>query len=564
MTEIGYPQFFMTEAMIKGESRMPATCSDCHLGDPTASSLPAAHKGLLSVKVADSKFRVRERGALNTAEREAWRELAPSGENRATQLLPKIEADGRLKDLGDYNLVLWQDKNPETLAFNPVIAEKTCGRCHEGVVGKFLKSPMGGAEGGHVQSQYRAWTGPAGPQSCGLWTGPLAQPAQERFTDVNQIYYNAHSTAPISEKTAFNNQRTCNRCHVGCLDCHLDISRKEGGEARTTAHTFVKKPAALACYGGGRGFICHAGPLERRRGDGFISGEFTQAAKKGRLLLKERPDVHYLKGIVCVDCHEPNNDGGAHADLRRNVSCGKCHAATVAAHAAGPHKNVDCAACHTSLIGGYAFNFWTAVGSGSNSNPIKRIQDYLVDAIPPLLVKNPKGAWIPVHVVPHTSGNVRADEVKLSGQLVFRDRPYAGIDRRYFSNDSYAITGLVKDPDANDHDIMVWLNLDRVAHATGKSRGCIDCHASRVQRIEVPFEGGSYKDLGDGKYTIVADEKGLRVTGFKGPGGETVPKELVPFRDKWHLGGDFRLPAIRDVALYGKLEAAYKKGTFSH
>jgi len=558
MTALGYQEFFMPDSLVREQTKMPAVCSDCHLGNPDEPSQNSAHQGLLSLKIADAKFTVLSREDMKPADRESWSRLTPAGDNRATQLLPKKIVDGRVRDNPDYNLLLWQDKNPGTFAFNPVLAEKACGKCHEGIVQKFLKSPMGGARGAHAQSQYRSWTGPAGPQSCGIWTGTLSQPQQERFTDESMRYYNAHSTMPVSEKTAFNNQRNCNKCHVGCLDCHLDVSTKN------SSHIFVKKPSALSCYGGGKAFICHAGPLERRRGDGYLRGEFTQAAGKGKQLLKDRPDIHAQRGLVCVDCHTPNQDTDSHADLRRDASCTKCHAKVVRAHDTGPHKKVDCAACHTTLIGGYAFNFWSAVGPEGNENPITRIQDYQVEAVRPLLIRNPKGSWIPVHLVPHTSGNIKADEVTLSKRLIFRNRPDVQIDRRYFSNDSYAITGLVRNIDGRDHDTMVWFNLDRVAHATGKSRSCDDCHASATQRIVTGFEGGSYKDLDDGQYTIIADKKGLRITDFKDTKTGAIPKDLLPLKDKWSLEGDFSLPAIRNKSLYRKMEAAYKKETFSH
>lgn len=564
MTGLGYPQFFMPGAVVREQTHMPAACADCHLGDPGDPSKSGAHKGLLTAKLADAKFKVVPRAGLKPEDRAAWDRLSPAGANRATQLLPKKTVDGKVRDHPDYNLLLWQDKNPETYAFNPVLAEKTCGKCHEGIVQRFLKSPMGGAAGGHVQSQYRAWTDPSGPQSCGLWTGEPAQPEQAGFTDKNRLHYNAHTTLPLTEKMAHNNQRTCNKCHVGCLDCHLEVGQKDSSGGAGSTHTFVKRPSALSCYGGGKAFICHAGPLERRRGDGYLRGEFTQAAKKGKSLLKDQPDIHASKGLSCIDCHVPNKHTDAHADLRRDVSCGRCHDKAVRANAAGPHRHLDCAACHTALIGGYAFNFWSAVGEEGQENPLTRIQDYQVEAVRPLLVKNPGGSWIPVHLVPHTSGNVKADEVTLSKKLIFRNRPDVNLDRRYFSNDSYAITGLVSNIDRKDRNLMVWFNLDRVAHATGKARSCDDCHASTTQTIVTRFEGGSYKDLEDGEYTIIADKKGLRVTNFKDPETGGVPKDLLPLKDSWSLSGDFSLPPIKNRALYRRLEAAYRRGAFRH
>jgi hypothetical protein len=248
------------------------------------------------------------------------------------------------------------------------------------------------------------------------------------------------------------------------------------------------------------------------------------------------------------------------------VNCGKCHAAVVGSHKRGPHRKVDCAACHTPLIGGYAFNFWTLTEDERGKNPITRLQGYLVDAMSPVLVRGRNGVWIPVHVVPHTSGNVKASEVKLSRRLMSRNRPDSVIDRRYISNDFYAVTGLVKNLDDKDRDTLVWLNIDRVAHGTGKSRGCESCHGSKDQKVVVGFEasGETYKDVEDGQYTIVADGKGLRVTDFRGPDGGPMAKGLGPFHDKWSLKGNFALPGIKHTQRYERIRKAYRDGMFTH
>jgi hypothetical protein len=503
------------------------------------------------------------RSAMLPEEARDWPDLGPRGDNRATQLSPKRLYDDALRDNPEFKTIIYHDKNSSTLAFNPGIAEKTCGKCHEEIVKSFLKSPMGGETAAHTQSQYRTWTGKTGPQSCGLWMGVLSKPDQDRFLDENIRNYNAHATMVLSEQDGHNSQRTCNQCHVGCLDCHFDVRSKSADNPGDGPHTFMKKPAPLACYGGGRSFSCHAGPLERRRGDGYIRAEFSQASAEGTALLKDRTDIHMWKNVACVDCHEPNKETGHHADLRRDVSCGKCHAPVVQAHKKGLHRKVDCAACHTALIGGYAFNFWSAVGPKGKEHPLTRIQDYLTGATTPLLIKNPKGIWIPVHVVPHLSGNVKAREVKISKKLLFRNRPDADVARRYVSNDSFAITGLVKNLDARDHDAMVWLNIDRVAHGTGKARTCESCHAATTQSIEVAFEGGSYKDVENGRYTIIADAKGLRVVDFKDENG-ALPDGLAPLKDLWGLKGNFSLPGLKDRKNYERLQKEYERGAFAH
>jgi hypothetical protein len=567
MQQLGHPQFTVTRNDLESQTKMPGTsCESCHLGNPGAEGKEEAHKGLLALKVVGAKWEIFARRSLDRGDLAEWPSLEPRGASRSTQLGPKVRVGNVLKENPKYKLIIYHDKNSETLAFNPAVAEKTCGVCHRHIVQSFLKSPMGGGKGAHTQSQYRAWTGPTGPQSCGVWIGALAAPDQDRFTDENRTYFNNRSSLPIGEKAAGNVQRTCNQCHVGCLDCHYSPGKKGGPDSASGTHAFVRKPPALACYGGGRSLGCHASPLERRRGDGYFRSEFTQTASDGEGLLKTASDVHMLRGLACVDCHEPNRKSAHHGDLRRQVQCSKCHASVVAAHKKGPHRTVDCSSCHTALIGGYAFNFWTATTVAGDTNPITRLQGYLVSPMPPVILKNPKGLWIPVHVVPHTSGNVRSGDVKLSKKLLFRNRPDVVIERRYFSNDSFAVTGLAKNVDDNDRDTLAWLNVDRVAHGIGKSRNCGSCHASPSQKITVKFEasGETYKDVEDGSYTILVDQRGLRVTAFAGPDSGPTAEGLLPFMDKWTLPGDFSLPKMRDRGRYERLKSDYEKGLFVH
>ena len=538
MAALGYPHFTMIVSAVQAQTKMSADCTDCHMGNPAAIDKDRAHEGLLTVRaVKDRTWEGVVRGMMKSPELNFWQTLEPRGENRADALLPKLSYDGVLRNNPDFKLIIWHDRNAETLAFNPVLAEKTCGKCHEDIVKSYLRSPMGGGKNAHTQSQYTTWTGAAGPQSCGLWNGKLAEPQQASFTSENVILFNQHSTMNLNDKTAFDNQRRCNQCHVGCLDCHYSPQKTDAEDPRKGQHTFIKKPGPVTCYGGGKSFSCHAGPLERRRGDGFIRAEFTQASDEGKKILKNMPDIHMQKGIYCVDCHEPNKKSGIHADLQRQVDCAKCHAKVVTAHKKGPHRKVDCASCHTTLIGGYAFNFWSAVGPKGKENPLTRIQDYLVGAVTPLIVKNPKGTWIPVHIVPHTSGNINADEVVLSTKLIFRNSPDVHIDRLYFSNDAFAITGLVRNLDDKDHDTMVWLNADRVAHATGKSRSCGSCHDSIDAEDRDPVQRGLLQRCGRGQVHHCCRRKELEVVFPAGTEANPLPEGLVPFKDKWTVAG---------------------------
>jgi len=467
MKEYGYPLLAVSPEEIRAQVRMPASCTDCHKGNPLAPAKEDAHLGAVGIKSSPWIF-------------------------------------------------------PYTSD-----TEAACRKCHTGIALSFLKSPMGGGKRAHTRSQYLTWTGPAGPHGCGLW----------------------------------NSQKDCSQCHVGCLDCHYSPGLKLPGNPAVGPHTFSKRPSSVSCYGGASG--CHADALEKRRGDGYLREGLTRATAKGLEILNDNKDIHMLKNISCSACHQPNRRTKHHGDMTRLVNCARCHEKTVAAHAKGPHKKVDCASCHVSFIGGNALTFHTA-GDVAAGTPETRLSDYVSDAVAPLLVKGPKGVWLPVHIVPHITENLKADGIRLSSRLLFRNIPQVMIERRYPSNDSFAITGIVKDTGGKDSAAMVWLNADRIAHGTGKSRTCESCHASTTQKIIVGFDGGSYKDVESGEYTIIADETSLRVVDFKGPDNDPMPKGLVPFKDSWELKGNFSMPPVRNQKLYESLQNSYGKGKFTH
>jgi hypothetical protein len=166
MQTLGHPGFAVTvdeAALQTGMSGV--SCAACHLGNPDASRAEEAHRGMLTLKVVSPDWKVFTRNDVTVADLKDWAGLEPRGKNPATQLSPKVSVQGSLKDNPKFKLTMYHDKNSDTLAFNPRIAEKTCGVCHKAIVQSFLRSPMGGGKSAHTQSQYLSWTGPTGPQS---------------------------------------------------------------------------------------------------------------------------------------------------------------------------------------------------------------------------------------------------------------------------------------------------------------------------------------------------------------------------------------------------------------
>ena len=50
MKEAGYQQFALSPAEVKAQTHMPASCPDCHLGDPGEVGRQEAHRGMLMLQ----------------------------------------------------------------------------------------------------------------------------------------------------------------------------------------------------------------------------------------------------------------------------------------------------------------------------------------------------------------------------------------------------------------------------------------------------------------------------------------------------------------------------------
>ena len=581
MKDFGYPEFTMTRDDVEKQTGMPATCEMCHQGNPNDNTVEGSHKGVLGLSVVMKKGAISiPRRELKGEDRESIKSLRPKGDFAGNALFPRVMGkDGKLALNPRISVIQWHDKDINTIAFNPGIAEKTCGTCHPEEVKSYMKTEMGLTL---TMRQYVTWFSPAGPQSCGLWTAGKTKPDNDHFTLRNMEEYNTVSTAPLDREQAFSNQRNCNICHAGCLDCHYTPFNKEAGDGRgkpneAGVHTFSFKPPVLSCMGGGRAQICHAGPLERRRGDGFMKGGFAKkaVADPGDLNSKrysDTPDAHYAAGITCVDCHRGNHKTHNMGDRIRDpepAQCARCHKHEVSAHSKGVHKYLSCEACHTPLVAGYAFNFWAPGKRFGMNTPLDRHQFYNVNAMAPVLLRNKNGQWDPYHIVPHISADVKKEYVRLSGRLLFRSRPDVNMVRQYPSDDAFAVTG-VYESGGGEGTVMAWLNIDKVAHAITKSRTCDSCHgadgtqADGTQRVTVDYKWmakpeAAYKNVLSGHYAVVADKKGLRIEDISGADGKTVPEGLRPLIGKWDLRGDFSIPRIKNKKAYEREKLRYEK-----
>ena len=543
MTSLGFPQMTVTQAEAEQQTKMPATCTGCHLGDSADPSKEGAHAGLLRLMVVKAK-------GLQAATRDKLEKfsppsLEPRGKNPLVELLPKVEKDGAMIKDPEVNTILYHDKNPADLSFNYNALEKTCGTCHQKEVNELKKSAMGS---NGKQRLYRNWTEQSkGPHNCGPWFGENAE----------QIALN--TTVPFNQEMASMNQKACNSCHVGCLDCHYTPRRKDAADASAGPHSFSKNVSALSCYGGGRASICHAGPEDRRRGGGYIGGEF--ANPKGAA-----PDVHFSKGVTCVDCHDTTSRDKKllHGEVKRQVACNRCHGGAVASVSASVHKNVTCEACHIQDVGAYTATFWGPGKVAGAKTPFFKYKEYYGVMKEPIIIKDQRGRWIPVKPYAMAVMNQKSDKGLKTGLAWRYPKNLPDLER---TDDAYAFVGLLKGLPTND-GALAWIHMDKLSHKYGKARTCESCHTDTgEQRQEVAWK---YNDQGakpfEGKHTVIANKKGLFIrdmqalTEIKAKEGWKI-EDFAPWfylKDRWEVKGDFSVPQVKNKALFKKERTKYE------
>jgi hypothetical protein len=526
MTELGFPQFYMTNETVEKQSKHPnVTCRDCHLGDGRARDYKKAHRGMLKA------LYVHENGSLIDRAKHFKEPIGPTGDDRIYDYMPKIKEGDTYYLTSQLRNLLWHDRNPETLNFDPDIAAATCGKsnCHPQELSQFKKSVMGA---NYRQRYMRTWTAPYGPHNCGPSFADL--PPDKVLQGAGFDYKNTRDIAqnlkvPFTEAHARDKQKFCNVCHAGCLDCHFTPSPKEG------THSFSKTPPSMNCLGYGRGTsMCHPGAMHSRRGETYIGGDY--AIPSGMT-----PDVHYKKGIHCVDCHQTGEKGMG--DIERKASCRDCHIEVEDAHRRGVHKTLDCATCHVNELGGYQITVWGPGIIAGKQNPFKKYSLYYGIQKPPIIIKDQKGVWRPYKIWPHSVGNIK-DPAPPSPGLQFRwpngETP-----------DAYYIVGTLDKPEKNSRHLL-WLQLEQAAHPYGKARPCNSCHGLRqVAESKWEFQDEHGAEPFTGEHRIVASGDGLWIEGLKntseiktieGAALEDFASWLF-FKDAWRVPGDFSIRA---------------------
>ncbi len=544
LKKLGAPQMYMDPAKVDEEVNMAGepTCVDCHLGNNRTMDMEKAHRGLLKPFYAaigkHHKYQYIDRSVTN------YDRILPKGKKRFAVLMRKPTNEAK-KKYGIKKLLQlhYHDRDTATFAFNIKIAEKTCGKCHEEEVNDYKHTSMALSM---YQRAFQDWTkSPPGPQNCGVW-----------FAD-NYETIKGECTRNYTREMANSATRGCNKCHTSCLDCHY-----AGYKKSATSHKFLEKPEAMSCYGGGRGTICHAGPMDRRRGAGYMRQEFAFPA--GEL----PDDVHNKNGVTCLDCHtQHNHDFGHLASADARKSCSKCHNEIVQAVSTSRHKNVDCSSCHVQKVGAYQFTFWGPGLYTGMFNVFTKHKQYYGVRSEPLLVKHPsRGVWIPVKPYPMAVLNISKD-VKPTGLMVrsiphtkVKGHPEIGEPEEFVVertpdkiNDLYIITGTFDGLKYNNK-MLAWIQMDKMSHALGKGRNCESCHNSHDQISTTWYTYLNMKDVKkpfSGSYIVKATKDGITFTGFENhtpiiPRDGRKIEDFAPFLsvpEAWNVRGiDFSIP----------------------
>lgn len=535
MESLGYGPFTVTSQETEAQTHMPATCSECHLGKPGAKEKDKAHKGMARLLVVSKKGFA----AITSARRYPLE----YGTNPMNRLYTVTGKDGKQVKDTSVAAISWHDKKVDTLSQDFDVMRKTCGACHRKEFDEFSRSTM--ATNGK-QSQYKGWLDKdRGPHNCGPWF-------EGNFKSMQ-----ANTLLPMSPDSNRINQRACNTCHVGCLDCHFNPQKKNPADPSIGPHTFVKTPPPESCYGSGRASVCHAGPEDRRRGAGYFGGSFS--FPEGN-----EPDVHLKAKVGCLDCHESTkgNPSIGHGMVRRQAqdSCQRCHAETVKTHAISLHKNLSCEACHIQRVAGYQGTYWGPGKLAGAATPYFKYKAYYGYMPEPVLIRDQKGRWIPVKPFPMAVMNQKTSPFKPGLHWRF---PLDLPDLKR-TDDAWAYVGLFGGLPENNNALL-WIQMDKMSHKLGKSRSCNSCHASLggSQLQKVTWE---YSDPGafpfNGSHEVLANRKGLFIKEMQ---SEKIELEqgyslsaLAPWvhlKDAWQIQGDFSLPVIRDRKAYETFRA---------
>ncbi len=241
------------------------------------------------------------------------------------------------------------------------VVDETCGQCHEEIVEKVKKS-LHATMAGMISGTRYAWGAQGRDAIYATYDIDDPAPTNGGLHQLKQLpTYDPNLPEGMENSPADDYLRNqCLRCHLwsdghqrngdyrasGCAACHVvysDAGTYEGNDAaiprgqkdRPRLHQFTVKIPEYQCIHchnrGGRTGVSFIGTMES---DGYGTPWGSDGEKQGKLHGKHynhlTADVHYEKGLTCIDCHtadDMHGDGNIYAKREQGVEieCVDCH-----------------------------------------------------------------------------------------------------------------------------------------------------------------------------------------------------------------------------------------------
>lgn len=323
----------------------------------------------------------------------------------------------------------------------------------------------------------------------------------------------------------------------GCTACHYEVNPNLPPEKQKKGHPWINKKVpvknCVRCHNrSGRIGISYIGVYESEgSGAPFAKGKLSSQRLPGdRFFLELPPDIHYQKGMACIDCHtrrEIMGDGKryAHFEEQVEISCVTCHTRGKAGVTRKNDKlnNVDAAAKPLPVLTGKLDGKKHVI-----KPPLAGVCDYKWHKR--LSCQACHSTWVPQCYGCHVKRDMREthlDKLTLEqtpgwweeGRSYIRyEKPALGIWDKRVMPVTPGCQDIVTLQDAQGKMSGSFYSLTMAAidpHTTqAKARKCEDCHLSP-------------KTLGLGQGTVWRDKGGWRFSpatqGVNTPNGQTPP-----------------------------------------
>ena len=270
------------------------------------------------------------------------------------------DPDGKTRKAAHYDMIV----NPSDYR----VAEQVCGVCHQDILNNSRKS-LHATSAGIISSARYLWTAQDTRNALyGTYmvrdtdgSIPVDQGALKLLRQIPS-YNPSLPEGPRNHPVDDYLREECLRCHLwsrgmerdgdyragGCAACHVlysDEGTYQGGDraisgeqkGRPMYHRAVVNIPPFQCIHchnrGGRTGVSFIGTMES---DGYGSPWSEEPGKKGGRILHGKyynhlsPDIHYAKGIYCIDCHtgrDIHGDGNIYSKKEQavEIECVDCH-----------------------------------------------------------------------------------------------------------------------------------------------------------------------------------------------------------------------------------------------